>query len=131
VPRWVIDESRLPLLIVHLDDPSGRVAPDFESLYAVLARVKVVAQARTIYVILDLTGAQPDAERRRRLAEWLRVDAVPIRPRVAALAVVAPSPFLRGTITAISWLMPERMMHSEVVESRAAAVRWMEPKLKG
>lgn len=49
---------------------------------------------------------------------------------MAAFCIVAPSPFLRGAFTAISWFLPERMMHSEVVESRGAALRWIEPKMK-
>lgn len=129
MPKWVLDESRVPLLIVHLDDPSGRVAPDFETLFTVLARLKTIAGTRTVYVIMDLTGAQPDAERRRRLADWMKVDAVPIRQRVAAFAVVAPSAFLRGTLTAIRWFFPERMLHSETFDTRAAALRWIEGEM--
>ena len=92
------------MLVVHLDDPSGRVAPDFESLFTALARVRQLALAGSLDLVLDLTGARPDAERRRRLAEWLKVDAMPIRHRIRAFAIVAPSAFLRGSITAMRWL---------------------------
>ena len=113
------------MVVVHLDDPSGRVVPDFESLFTVRARVKQLALGGPLDLVLDLTGARPDAERRRRLAEWLQVDAVPIRHRIRAFAIVAPSAFLRGSITAMRWFFPERMLHSEVFDTRAAALAWI------
>ncbi len=65
------------------------------------------------YVVLKRAGASPNAERRRRLADWLRRDAWEVRDRVSAFAVVAPNPFLRGTITAMRWFFPEKMLYTE------------------
>lgn len=125
VPRWVIDESRSPLLVIRLDDQSGREAPDFETILAALGRAITLARKHPIQLVLDLTGASPNAERRRRLADWLRNDAWAVRERVTAFAVVAPNPFLRGTITAMRWFFPERMLRSETFDTAESAIKWI------
>jgi hypothetical protein len=124
-PRWVLDESGRPLLVIRLDDQSGREPPDFESLLAALGRAIALAREETIQLLLDLTGASPNAERRRRLADWLRRDAWEVRDRVSAFAVVAPNPFLRGTITAMRWFFPEKMLYTETFDSAESAIAWI------
>ncbi len=124
MPRWVLDESRRPLVVAHIDDVSSKVAPDFESLLQVLDRLKVLARETPCYVVIDLTGAQPDARKRQRFVSWIRKDGLEIRERMGAIAVVAPSTMLRGAFTAIQWFVPERVDRTEVFENRPAAIAW-------
>jgi hypothetical protein len=119
-PRWVLDESLRPLLQVRLDDQSGREPPELESLLSALGGVIALGREDTVQLMLDLTGASPDAERRRRVADWLRRDAWN-----SAFAVVAPNPFLRGTMTAMRWFFPKRMLHSETFDSAESAIAWL------
>jgi hypothetical protein len=124
-----MDVSRRPLVVLHLDDASGIEAPDFDTMLASLGQLKALAVREKLYVVLDLTGSRPDAQRRQRLVDWLRKDGLALRPRIEAFAVVAPSAFLRGALTAVRWFFPERLRSSEVFETRAAALDWIEPKL--
>jgi hypothetical protein len=124
-PSWVLDESKRPLLVVHLDDASTGVAPDLDSLLRALARVVELARAQPIKLLLDLTGASPDADRRRRVAQWLEGDASEVRDRITSSAIVAPSALLRGTITAIRWFFPDRVMRSETFDTRERALAWL------
>ncbi len=124
-PRWVLDESKRPLVLVHLDDATGSAPPDLDSLLRALSRVVELARETPIQLLLDLTGASPDADRRRRVAEWLQGDASQVRDRIIAFAIVAPSAMLRGTITAIRWFFPDRMMRSETFETRERALTWI------
>jgi hypothetical protein len=126
VATWVLDESRPPVVVLRLDDPSGREAPDFESMLTAMGQLRTLHPGRRLYVVLDLTGARPDAQRRQRLVDWLKREGATVRPRVAAFAIVAPSAFLRGALTAVRWFFPERMMHSEMFETRASALEWIE-----
>jgi hypothetical protein len=129
VARWVLDVSRRPLVLLHLDDTSGVDAPDFESLLASLGQLRALARREKLFVVLDLTGSRPDAQRRQRLVEWLRSEGLALRPRIEAFAIVAPSAFLRGALTAVRWFFPERLVVSEVFHTRAAALDWIEPRV--
>lgn len=126
MPRWVLDETRRPLVIVHLDDPTAKEAPDFESLLAAFARVKALAEIAPCYVVVDLTGARPDARRRQRLVEWLKSEGLAVRDRLGAFGVVAPSTLLRGAFTAVQWFFLEgdRVKRTEVFADRATAIAW-------
>jgi hypothetical protein len=110
---------------VHLDVATSGVAPDLASLLHALSRVVELARASPVQMLLDRTGASPDAERRSRVAEWLKGDALEVRDRITAFAIVAPSPLLRGTITAIRWFFPERMLRSETFDTRERALAWI------
>lgn len=124
-PSWVLDESKRPLLVVHLDVATSGTAPDLDSLLRALSRVVALARQGPIQLLLDLTGASPDADRRRRVAAWLKGEASEVRDRITAFAIVAPSPLLRGTITAIRWFFPDRMMRSETFDTRERALAWI------
>lgn len=124
-PRWVLDESRRPLLVVHLDDTSGASMPDLDSLIRALARIVELGREGEIQLVLDLTGAAPDADRRRRVAEWLKREASEVREHITAFAIVAPSAMLRGTITAIRWFFPDRVMRGETFDTRERALAWI------
>jgi len=119
-----VEESERPLVVLRLDDPSDEGAPDFASFLAGLDRIAALSRETRVRIVLDLTGAKPDADRRRRFAEWLRTQGPDIRPHVDAFAIVAPSAMLRGTITAMRWFFPERMLHSETFDRRDRAVAW-------
>lgn len=124
-PKWVLDDSVKPVLVIALDDPSGREPPDLASLMSVLERVIVLTETQRIRLVMDLTGASPDAERRRRMVTFLRERMWGARERIDAFAIVAPSPLLRGAITAMRWFFPERMLHSETFDAREPALRWI------
>ena len=114
------------MIVVALDDARAIGAPDAESFFLGLERVKVLSSKSPCYVVLDLTGAAPDAQRRQRLVTWLRSHGSTLRAQVVAIAIVAPSTFLRGALTAVRWFMTDRVMVSEVFETRLEALRWIE-----
>lgn len=80
------------------------------------------------YVVLDLTAAQPDAQKRQQLVTWLREHGSSIRGQIKAIAFVAPSTFLRGALTAVRWFMSDRVLLSEVFETRTEALRWIDQR---
>lgn len=99
-----------------------------DSFFDALERVKSLSAKARCYVVLDLTGAAPDAQRRQRLVAWLREHGSTVRAQVAAIAFVAPTTFQRGALTAVRWFVPDRVMVSEVFETRRDALQWVEDK---
>lgn len=126
MPRWLLDASRTPVLVVHLDDASGLRAPEFDTLLTVLDEVKDVAAERPTWLVLDLSGARPDAQRRRRLVTWIQQQGPKLREDVRALAVVAPSAFLRGAFIAVHWFFSEHAHKSQAFETREQAHAWID-----
>lgn len=111
--------------MIHLDDVSGKGTPDFASLLRVLDRLKALSATTPCYVVLDLTAAQPDAQKRQQIVTWMREHGASIRSQTKAIAFVAPSTFLRGALTAVRWFMAERVVQSDIFETRAEALRWI------
>lgn len=122
----MLDESQEPRFLIHLDEVAGGGAPDFDSFLRALDRLKVLSRKTPCYVVLDLTSAQPDAQKRQQLVVWLRTHGTEIRHQIRAIAFVAPSTLLRGALTAVRWFMSDRVLMSEVFETRADALVWVE-----
>jgi hypothetical protein len=99
--EWRLEASGWPLAELRLhpsDDDHGRLDTFLVSVEGLLSR------PGPCVVVLDLSGAEPDAHRRQRLAELVARDRARIDRVVHAAAVVVPSAFHRGILTAVKWL---------------------------
>ncbi|MCC6216410.1 MAG: hypothetical protein IT376_16230 [Polyangiaceae bacterium] len=107
---------------MKLDDPHAAAAPDLESWFACLDELLRRATGANV-VVLDLTGARPDAGRRRRVFDWAVANRKAYLERIRAAAIVAPSPLLRGVLTAARWFLPMTIRH-EIFDHVDPALAW-------
>lgn len=120
---WKLDWSRRPIVLIYLDvRPGEDEAPNMESFMS--AGRALLDSPVKLAVVLDLTGARPDAARRQKLIEWMSVNGDALRSVVSRAALVAPSAFLRGAFTAVSWFLPRKVPH-EIFATRAEALAWI------
>jgi hypothetical protein len=71
--------------------------------------------------LFDLSDAGiPTAKQRQMLAAHMRRNSELIQRWVRGLAVIAPSPLVRGVATAIFWLEPPRVAHDVFSTTREA-----------
>lgn len=98
--EWIVELDDWPLVVLHLDGApdTPRLESFEEALDAVLTR-----EARC-GVVLDMTGAAPDAGRRRRTAMVVDQRRAAIERWVVAGALIVPSAFHRGVLTAMRWI---------------------------
>ncbi len=92
--------------------------------------VRQLAQRERYVLVFDLsvTGI-PNATQRAKLANHVKKQADAIRRNVVALAIVAPSPLVRGIVTALFWVAAPPTPH-EIFASQAEAIAWAETKLE-
>jgi hypothetical protein len=102
-PHWIADRSRAPVVVLRVVGGGGRERPDFESF--LLAAEQLLARAERVVIVQDLTHANPDAQRRKRLVEWTRANLGGLQRYMVAYAVVAPTAFHRGLIVATRWFI--------------------------
>ncbi len=100
--------------------------PDFQTFLRVLDRLKSLSARTHCYVVLDLTAAQPDAQKHQQLVTWMKEHGSAIQGQIKAIAFVAPNTFLRGALTAVRWFTSDRVLVNQVFETRAEALRWIE-----
>jgi hypothetical protein len=75
-------------------------------------------------LVFDMTDAGvPSALQRRKLADHMKNHAAKIQRLVRGLGVIAPSPVLRGVITALFWVAQPGMPH-RIFATRDEALTW-------
>ncbi|MCB9597027.1 MAG: hypothetical protein H6719_30165 [Sandaracinaceae bacterium] len=126
--RWEADFDEWPVAGVRLQGAGSSAAP-FESFTdavdAILRREERCA------IVLDLTGASPDANRRRLTAAALDARHEPLERWVVAGALVVPSPVHRGILTAVQWLNPRPLRVAwETFGTPADARAWARTQLR-
>lgn len=126
-PRWRVTWLDGPIAVFSLDRKKTGVAPDFESLLSIFE--DSLEQERPGGVVLDLEGAQPDAKKRMRLAQWIEQEKHRLSHFVRCAAVVVPSAFERGVFTAVLWLI-KNPIPTHAFESKAEALSWVQSFLQ-
>ena len=121
VPAWRLDTSRFPLLIAHVINGDGRMAPELDSVRRVLDELALTRGPRV--VVVDLTYALPDAARRKLLIDWTKANWASIRGELLAVACIAPGAFQRSIITGLLWFI-QPGCPIELHERRDSAVSW-------
>jgi hypothetical protein len=98
-----------------------------EGIEAVLAELREHLRRGDPYaLVFDMSNAGvPSALQRKRLVAHMADQAPNIRRVVRGLGVIAPSPVLRGAITALFWLAPPLVPH-RLFETRSEAIDWAE-----
>jgi hypothetical protein len=85
---------------------------------------------RPYAALFDLSGAGvPTAVQRQMLATHMRTNADTIARCVRGLAIIAPSPVVRGIATAIFWIEPPRVPH-RVSPTTSEAEAWARDQLR-
>jgi len=75
-------------------------------------------------LVFDLShGGTPNPVQRASMASHMRKNRPRIERSVLAIAVVAPSPLVRGVLTAIFWVEPPPVAH-QVFASASEARAW-------
>jgi hypothetical protein len=80
-------------------------------------------------VVIDLTFAKPDAQRRQRLVQWAKTHQLALREELVAIAVLAPGPFQRSIVTAVLWFVTAQVP-MQVCGTRDEAVRYASAQLR-
>lgn len=125
-PRWVLDESRWPIVLFDVDTPGTDAPPDLDSLLALFD--ELTRRRKRIVVVIDLTHARPDAARRRRVLDWAKAHWASLRSDVIALAAVTPSAMQRAVVTGLLWFQSPPYP-VQLFEHRAEALAWAEQQL--
>lgn len=114
--------------VVYMD---GRVTADaFARYLRVLAQV-IDEQTVPQGVLYDIPEpASLTARRRKALAEVLERRRVRVRALTLGYALVTPSPFVRGILTAVFWLAPPPY-ESKVAGSLQDGFRWLAARCPG
>jgi len=102
-PRWEADFERYPLVVLRVVGGSDDVAPDVSTMFGAFEAIS--ARPGRKAVVIDLTHAKPDAERRKRFVEWAKSRWASVRTNVVAVAAVAPGAFQRSMVTAVLWFL--------------------------
>jgi hypothetical protein len=110
-------------MCLRLDDRSGQDVPELGSWYEAMEELHRRGSGGVL-VLLDLTGARPDAGRRRQVFEWAAANRHRFASIVRGGAIVAPSPFLRGVLTAARWFLPMALPH-EIFDAYEPALAWL------
>jgi hypothetical protein len=115
VMRFVRDQDSFFWVTPPRELTDGIVREITDALSARLRRGEPYA------AIFDLSDAGvPTAVQRQMLATHMRSNGDLIAKWVRALAVVAPSPVVRGVATAIFWIEPPRVPHRVLATPREA-----------
>jgi hypothetical protein len=122
---WV-DERREPLYVVMMEDCDEAGAQAFydccERFYATLDR--------DIAWVLDTTRVtRVTAKQRRIAADHVARVRDKMRERVVGVAFVISNPLIRGTLTAIAWLIPLPFPY-ETFKTHEEAISWAERRLR-
>jgi hypothetical protein len=125
VHPW-IDETRAPLYAINF--PQQATDDEVVSFCQVRERWALVAKYRVAWVV-DLAGIiQAPATQRRAFSDHLqRFESHDIAFNQGS-ALIAPSAFVRGIITAVFWLKAPRFA-TECFTTRAQAVAWASARL--
>jgi len=115
----------MPLVLIRLP-PGTKDPPDLPALIADLDAL--LARRERIVIAMDLTGAAPDAGRRKATVDWLKKNQAALERYVVAFALVAPSAFHRGLFVATQWFvkMPNPV---EVFGDLSSALAWSHEKM--
>lgn len=114
---------------LHEDDRVVWSAPplrfDDDALHELLAELQRRLDRGDPYVLVfDLSHVGlPTARQRQAMAAHMRDNRDKIRRRVRAIGVVAPSPVLRGLVTAVFWMEPPTVPH-QIFATRFEADLW-------
>ncbi len=120
-PCWQADTSRHPLIVVHLVGGDGIQQPDPQSLIRIVEGL--IEKGERVVVVYDLTGAKPDAQRRRLLVTWLRNNREKLSRCAIASAIVARTAFHHGVLVAAFWFVKPRAP-VKVFSDRHSAIDW-------
>lgn len=125
VGEWYADVGRWPLAVIRLHGAELDPEPEFETF---AQAIDVCLDRReSCVIVMNLTGAKPDASRRRRVAELMDSRRELVQTYVDAAALVVPSALQRGVLTAVRWLNPHPYdLDWDTFSTEGAAVRWLE-----
>jgi len=125
--QWEADLKRWPVAIIALHGPDDGTQPSYESFVA--ACEACLARRARHGVVLDLTGAAPDARRRKAIIDWGKQHLAHMTRFNVGVAIVASSAPVRGIITAARWVVDPPFPFS-VFATRAEATTWVEDRLR-
>jgi hypothetical protein len=120
-PHWRADSSRHPLVVLHLVGADGIQRPDVESLVGIVEGL--IEKRERVVVVYDLTGSNPDMQRRQFLVTWLNQNMGRLSRYVVASAIVAPTPFHRGLLVTTFWVVRPKAP-VQVFGDRPLAIEW-------
>ncbi|MEM6296211.1 MAG: STAS/SEC14 domain-containing protein [Myxococcota bacterium] len=116
--------SHAPIVVLWWRGETSR-----EALKACLVELVTVFEGWTTpgRIIFDFSEVEGfDAELRRLLASWRATNRALIQEKVGAAAYVVTSRVVRGYMTAVDWLRPNRGLVKKVFSDRTSAVAWLE-----
>lgn len=120
--RYVVDESRLPLVIFESPGSIPAREIDMDSFYAEIDRF--LALRKPFATLHDLRGQAPDANRRKRFTSFIESRFEAMAQRLVAHAVVIDSSIQANVLTAVLWII-RSPCPMKVFSDRAEAEAWL------
>ncbi|MBK7398218.1 MAG: hypothetical protein IPJ34_18480 [Myxococcales bacterium] len=106
---------------------SSKTDADFERYLAAVDQLDTLAGGRAdaaVVTVVEHGNPPPNAKWRQRIAERSRTL------HTQAIAVlVSTSPLIRGVMTVLNWLAPQRFREQTVASTFEEAVEWVERRL--
>jgi hypothetical protein len=102
---------------------------DFMRYLAAIDHLDAAAAGRddcVVVTVVDAGNPPPDAKWRQKIGERSKT----LRTKAIA-ALVSSSPVIRGVMTVLNWLAPERFREQAVVSTFDEALAWIEARRPG
>jgi hypothetical protein len=123
---YEVDELRFPLVWVHyrrnLEDG------EFEALLSTFERMMRERTRRYVLVLETHHSAMTSFSQARRQAMWMKEHQETLRKQVLGIALVLPSPVLRGVLKVVLQLQPMPVPYA-VFRDAAEAEAWAQQRL--
>lgn len=126
--RWVLDSTRVPILVLRAFGGQPGDVPDLQSLFDLYEKIQAIPGAKA--VVWDLERAKSDAKRRKEVTDWMRGRQAAKELDVTCLALIAPTSIQRGLVTAVLWFV-RPAIPTQVFSNYTAAMQWAREQMTG
>lgn len=96
-----------PIVLLDMGGPD-RTEADFLVMFEALHQANLRAMREKMrYALIAMTAKNPNAAERKLIAELSNKVSAEERSNTLVSVCIVSNPFIRGTLTALSWLIPE------------------------
>lgn len=121
-----VDETRWPLVVIRW--PEGKITDADVAEFLETSRGHLARAERFASLHDGVRASGLDGKQRKQMGDHITSNRARLERWHAAAAIVAPSPVIRGIITAVNWLAPPPFPQRSFA-SAVEAERWLREML--
>jgi hypothetical protein len=124
---YEIDETRFPVIHVHYR--RQHTDEEFEKLLQEYSRLMRERRQQYVLILETHHSSMTPVSQARRQASWMKEVEGPLKKQVRGIALVLPSPVLRGVLKVVLQLQPMPVPYA-VFRDAKEAMTWAEQRLR-